>query len=365
MPEDVYRSGAFLLPCFNPLAQIYKWESTDPRCGGESQPIGTNDPAGHGQGDAEPVALGEPVEALGEPVDALMEAETQIYTGSPDLGTETPATEEDLSSLRPANDKTASKFRGGLIAPHQNDPHQSRPTNRLTGVASGRVNPDVVGEEQNPGCTRVEGQYRPVDKSPIPVAMRATDEDIGPNRKHGRTQQQDPVTGDTLGVRGGMLSGTRDEQAVQKGGAASLDGHRHGDVIDRNASKPKDEDNGQAAPGVTPRTASLGHDGRLHSSAMATAARLPNFVTAISFIDVVERLLPIPSTIRLPTEGANDAKEAANMGLPIRAQARVDALARAVARLPTFDTAITFIDVVERLMPSPSAKRPRTDIDAP
>ncbi|CAI5950138.1 unnamed protein product [Closterium sp. NIES-64] len=350
MSEDVYRSGAFLLPCFNPRAQFYKWESTDPRFGGESQPIGTNDPAGHGQGDAGPVALGELVDALGEPVDALMEAETQIYTGSLDLGTETPATEESLSSLRPVNDKTASEFRGGLVAPHQNDPHPSRPTNRLTGVASGRVNPGMVGEKQNAGCTRVDGQYRPVDKSPIPVAMRAHDEDIGkikgvdvlgptsplaaslpvltgPNRKHGRTQQQDPVTGDTLGVRGGMLSGTRDEQAEQKGGAASLDGHRHGDVIDRNASKPKDENNGQAAPGVTPRTASLGHDGRLHSGAMAAAARLPNFETAISFIDVVERLLPIPSTIRLPTEDANDAKEVAIMGLPIRAQAHVDALA--------------------------------------
>ncbi|CAI5962461.1 unnamed protein product [Closterium sp. NIES-65] len=359
-----------------------------------------------------------------------MEASTQIYTGSPDLGTETPATEEDPSSFRRANDKTASEFRGRLIGPHQNDPHQSRPTNRLTSAASGRVNPDVVRGKQNAGCTRVEGHYNPIDKSPILVAMRATDEDIGkvkgvdvlgptsplsaslpvsgrPNRKHGQTQQQDPVTGDTLGVRGEMLSDTRDEQVEQKGGAASLDGHRHGVVIDRNASKPTDEDNGQAAPEVTLRTASEGHDVRLRSSATASmgpvpqamaftvlirgpggthqmasvpllacalpnvpraaraAARLPNFVTAISFIDVVERLLPIPSTIRLPTEGANDAKEAANMGLPIRAQARVDALARAVTRLPTFDTAITFIDVVERLMPSPSAKRQRTDIDAP
>ncbi|CAI6007959.1 unnamed protein product [Closterium sp. NIES-65] len=180
----------------------------------------------------------------------------------------------------------------------------------------------------------------------------------------------------------------------------------HVDVIDRNATKPKDEDNGQAAAGVTPRTESLGHDGHPHSGAMAgmgpvpqltalpvlipgrggthqaasvpllaaalpnvpraarAAARLPNFEMAISFIDAVERLLPIPSTIRLATEGSNDASEAAIMGLPIRAQARVDALARGVARMPTFDTAITFIDVVERLMATPSAKRPRTDIDA-
>ncbi|CAI5529975.1 unnamed protein product [Closterium sp. Naga37s-1] len=352
MPEDVYRSGAFLLPCFNPRARFYNWDGTDPRYGGESQPIGANHPAGHGQGDEEPVALGEPV-------DALIEAETQIYTGSPDLGTETPATEEDLSSLRPANDKTTSEFRGGRIAAHENDPHPSRPTNRLTGVATGRVNPCVVGEKQEVGGTRVDGQYRPVEKSPKPVATdnavpkvvasSANDEDIGkkkdvvrgdvfeptsplaaslpvptgPNRNH------DPVTGATLGVGGGMLSDTRDEQAEQKGGAASMAGLGHGDVIDRNATKLKDEDNGQAEPGVTPRAASLGHDGHPHSGAMAAAARLPNFETAISFIDVVERLLPIPSTIRLATEGTNDAREAAIMGVPIRARARVDALARA------------------------------------
>ncbi|CAI5477562.1 unnamed protein product [Closterium sp. Yama58-4] len=304
MPEDVYRSGAFLNPWFNPQARNYNWDGTDPRYGGESHSVRANHPAGHGQGHEEAVELGEPV-------DALMDAETQPYSGSPDLGTETPATEEDLRSCRAANGKTASEFRGGLLAPRENVPHPSSPTSRLAGGAAGRDSARVEGEKQNAGGTRVDRVARDVEREPQQVqrdkaegkvvALRPTvvglanSADVGrrlpyeptspnaasspgptaPTSKHGRTAfVQDTETRATRGVNGGMLTHKQAEHAEQKGGAASLPGLGHTNNTDRHATKCKDEETAQAETGVYPRTTSMGHDGAARASAVTGMGRV-------------------------------------------------------------------------------------------
>ncbi|CAI5464687.1 unnamed protein product [Closterium sp. Yama58-4] len=418
-------------------ARNYNWDGTDPRYGGESHSVRANHPAGHGQGHEEAVELGEPV-------DALMDVETQPYSGSPDLGTETPATEEDLRSCRAVVGKTASEFRGGLLAPRENVPHPSSPTTRLAGGAAGRDSARVEGEKQNAGGTIVDRVARDVERAPQQVqrdkaegkvvALRPTDvglansADVGrrlpyeptspnaaslpgptaPTSKHGRTAfVQDTETRATRGVNGGMLTHKQAEHAEQKGGAASLAGLGHTNNTDRHATKCKDEETAQAETGVYQRTTSMGHDGAARASAVTgtalfitsdctpvdiitgtggtqqaagvalqaaalptvlcgsrAAARPPNFDTAITFIDIVERLMPIPSGIRRGT-GTHYEREGTTVPLPMPAMPRVHARAAAVTRLPTFDTAIKFIDVVERLMPAHSVKRPRTDLDAP